>query len=111
VMHQQEREALTDQMIASLGLAHCRDTEIGSASTKKISGGERKRVAIACELVTNPSLMFLDEPTSGLDSETALRLVANLHRVAHEEGRGVVMSIHQPSSAMLEFFDRVIVLR
>ncbi len=105
-----ERELLTDQTIDSLGLGQCRDTEIGSASLKKISGGERKRVALACELVTNPSLLFLDEPTSGLDSDTALRLVASLHRIAHEQQRSVVLSVHQPGSAMLPFFDRVIVL-
>lgn len=111
VMNQEERQLMTDQMIESLGLSHCEDTEIGSVTTKKISGGERRRVAIACELVTNPSLVFLDEPTSGLDSENALRLVASLHRIAHEEGRSVVMSIHQPGAAMLQYFDSVIVLR
>lgn len=59
-------------MIKELGLAHVADTMVGSQRIKTLSGGERKRVAIGVELITDPSLILLDEPTSGLDSFKAL---------------------------------------
>jgi ABC-type multidrug transport system ATPase subunit len=61
--------------LKELGLIGVKDTEIGSAIRKTISGGERKRTAIGVELITDPSLILLDEPTSGLDSFKALHIV------------------------------------
>jgi ABC-type multidrug transport system ATPase subunit len=61
---------------------------------KTISGGERKRLAIAIELVADQSLLMLDEPTSGLDSFNALRLVRTLHSLAREKGKTIVATIH-----------------
>ena len=60
------------KVCADLGLQKCLNTRVGSVFKKTISGGERKRVAIAIELLANPSLILLDEPTSGLDSSNAL---------------------------------------
>lgn len=60
------------KVCADLGLQKCLNTRVGSFFKKTISGGERKRVAIAIELLANPSLILLDEPTSGLDSSNAL---------------------------------------
>ena len=60
------------KVCVDLGLQKCLNTRVGSVFKKTISGGERKRVAIAIELLANPSLILLDEPTSGLDSSNAL---------------------------------------
>jgi ATP-binding cassette subfamily G (WHITE) protein 1 len=67
-MSAEEKNKRVEDIIALLSLGKCQDTPIGNAYLKGISGGERKRTAIAMELITNPSLLFLDEPTSGLDT-------------------------------------------
>ena len=72
IKEQDERVA---ELLDELGLNGVKDTLIGSAMRKTISGGERKRTAIGVELITNPSLILLDEPTSGLDSFKALQIV------------------------------------
>lgn len=64
-----------DQLIAYLGLAHVKDQPVGSVEQSGISGGERKRVCIAREIVAIPIAVILDEPTSGLDATTALSLM------------------------------------
>lgn len=67
-----------------MGLLHVRDVIVGDPLAKGISGGERKRLSVAMELLTSPRLLFLDEPTSGLDSVTALGLVMTLRALAAE---------------------------
>lgn len=68
----EEKDARIQSLIEDLGLKHASHTVIGSVLKKTISGGERKRTAIAVELITNPSIILLDEPTSGLDSFKAV---------------------------------------
>ena len=98
-------------MINYLGLQHVAHLRIGSVFRKTLSGGEKKRVAIGVELVTDPSILVLDEPTSGLDSFTALALYRMLHKFAHERGKTVVGAVHQPSSAAFHsYFDRLYIL-
>lgn len=63
------------EIIDNLGLVKCRKTLIGNQIMKGLSGGERKRTAIAVEMITDPQILFLDEPTSGLDSFTANKIV------------------------------------
>ncbi len=70
-----------DRVIKEMGLGHARKTLIGSPLQKGISGGERKRVCIAMELLTRPQLLFLDEPTSGLDSVSALSICSTLEQM------------------------------
>jgi ATP-binding cassette, subfamily G (WHITE), eye pigment precursor transporter len=65
-----------------LGLLACKNTRIGGATVKGISGGERKRTSIGYELITEPNLLLCDEPTSGLDSSTAYRIVKMLKKEA-----------------------------
>ena len=96
-------------MISELGLEKCQNTIIGNSFIRGVSGGERKRVSIAHELLINPSLLVLDEPTSGLDSTAAHRLLATLGALA-QKGKTVVTSIHQPSSRVYQMFDSVLVL-
>ncbi|XP_020203279.1 ABC transporter G family member 9 [Cajanus cajan] len=96
-------------VINQLGLSKCKDSIVGSAYLRGVSGGERKRVSIGQELLINPSLLFLDEPTSGLDSTTAQRIVSTLWELARG-GRTVVMTIHQPSSRLYYMFHKVLLL-
>ena len=97
-----------EEAIQALGLQKCRTTPIRKTAGS-VSGGERKRVAVACELLTNPAMMFLDEPTSGLDSTAALTLVKLLKDLA-SNGRGVVCTIHQPSTTLFSHFDKLMLI-
>ncbi|KNC77312.1 hypothetical protein SARC_10225, partial [Sphaeroforma arctica JP610] len=93
-----------DEVIDLLHLEKCRDVVIGNAMIKGVSGGERKRCAIAMEMVINPAVLFLDEPTSGLDTYTAFSVVQTLKQLA-ASGRTVVATLHQPSSELFHMFD------
>jgi len=95
----------------ALNLEKCADTYIGGEMIKGISGGQRKRVSVGVELVTNPKLVFLDEPTSGLDSDSAMGMVKLLRSVATRDGATVLCTIHQPSSEIFELFDCVLLLK
>ncbi|KAL7606525.1 hypothetical protein Lser_V15G19170 [Lactuca serriola] len=105
-----EKTEVADSVIAELGLSKCENTIIGNTFIRGVSGGERKRVSIAHEMLVNPSLLILDEPTSGLDSTAAHRLVSTLAGLAHQKGKTVVTSVHQPSSRVFQMFDTVLVL-
>ncbi|RYO91556.1 hypothetical protein DL763_004937 [Monosporascus cannonballus] len=95
-----------------LGIYHIRDSLIGSEEGKGrgISGGEKRRVGIACELVTSPSILFLDEPTSGLDAFNAFNVIECLVTLAKKYKRTVIFTIHQPRSNIVALFDRLILL-
>ena len=83
---------------------------VGGDILKGISGGERKRTSIAFELISNPTVMFLDEPTSGLDSLTTFIIVQYLRKLAKEENKNMIMTIHQPSSELFYLFDELILM-
>ncbi|CAG0919855.1 unnamed protein product, partial [Notodromas monacha] len=76
---------------------------------KGISGGEMKRLAFACEVLTDPPLLFCDEPTSGLDSFMAQNVVGVMKALA-EKGKTIVATIHQPSSELYAMFDRLLLM-
>ncbi|XP_017885889.1 ATP-binding cassette sub-family G member 1-like [Ceratina calcarata] len=88
------------ELLEMLGLSHCYDTLCG-----KLSGGQKKRLDVALELLSNPSVLFLDEPTTGLDSSSCSQCIALLKRLAKMERRMVICTIHQPSALLLEMFD------
>ncbi|KAJ0412725.1 hypothetical protein ATCC90586_002355 [Pythium insidiosum] len=106
-----QRQERVDAVMAELGLAASRETTIGDAvlGKKGLSGGQRKRLSFATELLTNPSLLFVDEPTSGLDSFMAETVVLQMQALARR-GRTVIATIHQPSSDLFAVFDRLFLL-
>ncbi|MFQ3579310.1 MAG: ATP-binding cassette domain-containing protein [Bacteroidales bacterium] len=98
-----------NEMLANLGLYEIRDMKVGNPLNKKISGGQRKRLNIALELIREPAILFLDEPTSGLssrDSENIMDLLKELSL----KGKLVFVVIHQPSSDIFKTFDKLMIL-
>lgn len=81
-------------LLTQLGLQDVRTSQVGDQNRKIISGGERKRTAIAVELITDPSVLLLDEPTSGLDSFRAYSIIKFLRDLARNEGKTIISTIH-----------------
>ncbi|XP_057772605.1 ABC transporter G family member 11-like [Salvia miltiorrhiza] len=104
-----EKCEIIDNTILEMGLQDCADTVIGNWHLRGISGGERRRVSIALEILMRPRLLFLDEPTSGLDSAAAFFVIQTLRGLAKDQ-RTVIASIHQPSSEVFELFDKLCLL-
>jgi len=108
---------LTDEQVAdrvlrtlqSLGLHEAKDLKVGSPLDKTISGGQRKRLNIALELIREPSVLFVDEPTSGLSSRDSENIMDLLKELALK-GRLVFVVIHQPSSDIFKLFDRLLLM-
>ena len=98
-----------DEVLAQLGLTGTDNVLIGSPSRKGISGGQRKRVNLAMELLTDPSVLFLDEPTSGLSSEDTLAVLQVLRQLA-DSGKTILLTIHQPSLDAFRLLDNVVVV-
>jgi ABC-type multidrug transport system ATPase subunit len=103
-------EEICSRLMTDLGLMKCAETKVGDAKTRGCSGGEKKRLSLACHLVSNPKVIFLDEPTSGLDSYQALNVVQALKRLCEKRRTIVVCSIHQPRQKIVDLFDDVTVL-
>lgn len=102
-------EELNDKVLAllhDLGLIAAKDLKAGSPVNKFISGGQRKRLNIALELIREPDILFLDEPTSGLSSSDS-KAVMNLLREQAYRGKLIITNIHQPSSEIFKMFDRL----
>lgn len=99
-----EKQRLIDNILDTLHLKFTKLTRCGN-----LSGGQKKRLSIALELIDNPPVLFLDEPTTGLDSSSSLYTIKLLQGLARE-GRTIVCTIHQPSATVFEMFDHVYVL-
>lgn len=101
---QQSRRCIVATLVQDLGLAKCYNTQLSS-----LSGGEKKRVSLAVQMLTDPPFLFCDEPTTGLDSFSAGTVVAVL-RSFTLRGKAVLCTIHSPASGIFELFDRVILM-
>ena len=109
-MHKSEVRRIVDGTLDEMGLRECADRHIGTWHLRGISGGEKKRLSIALEILTRPRLLFLDEPTSGLDSAAAFSVVQTLRHLAVDGGRTIISSVHQPSSEVFALFDDLCLL-
>jgi ABC transport system ATP-binding/permease protein len=102
-------EAVVNETLQNLGLFEIKDMKVGSPLNKKISGGQRKRLNIALELIREPSVLFLDEPTSGLSSRDSENIMDLLKELSFR-GKLVFVVIHQPSSDIFKMFDKLLIL-
>ena len=105
-MPEDEIDRRVMKTLKDLGLDSVKDLKVGSPIKKYISGGQRKRLNIALELIREPVVLFLDEPTSGLSS-TDTEKVINLLKEQTYKGKLVIVNIHQPSSDVYKLFDRL----
>ncbi|MFV0554173.1 MAG: ATP-binding cassette domain-containing protein [Mangrovibacterium sp.] len=108
-MDAEQIEAKIEQTLKDFNLIEARDLVVGNPLRKILSGGQRKRLNIALELMREPSLLFVDEPTSGLSSADSEKVMYLLKKQCLK-GRLVFANIHQPSSDIYKLFDRVIVM-
>lgn len=107
-----DKDSITKRVLSvlnSLGLYETRDLRVGSPMDKTISGGQRKRLNIALELIREPSVLFVDEPTSGLSSRDSENIMDLLKELALK-GRLVFVVIHQPSSDIYKLFDKLLLM-
>lgn len=104
-----EKLGRADSVMDMLGLGHCGNTIVGSDTVKGLSGGEKRRLSIGVQMLTDPSVLVIDEPTSGLDAFTSRYIMSDLKRVAGT-GRSVFCSIHQPRGDIFEMFDQILLL-
>jgi ABC-type multidrug transport system ATPase subunit/ABC-type multidrug transport system permease subunit len=95
-----------NQIIHELKLERVADSIVGNNIIKGLSGGEKKRVSIGLNLVSDPSVIILDEPTSGLDSSIALSVMELIKNTCNQ-GITVILTIHQPSKSIFDLFDRL----
>lgn len=106
---EEELVAMVDKTLSNLGLLERKDLKVGSPLNKMISGGQRKRLNIALELIREPSILFVDEPTSGLSSRDSEN-VMDLLRELTLKGKLIFVVIHQPSSDIYKMFDNMVIL-
>ncbi|HKL31980.1 MAG TPA: ATP-binding cassette domain-containing protein, partial [Tangfeifania sp.] len=102
-------EKKVEKILHELELWSYKDLKVGSPLNKTISGGQRKRLNIALELIREPAILFVDEPTSGLSSTDSEKVTLLLKQQAHK-GKLIIINIHQPSSAIFKLFDKLWIL-
>ncbi|GAB5361047.1 hypothetical protein AAMO2058_000681200 [Amorphochlora amoebiformis] len=109
-MDETSRKDRIEFVLTATGLQSCKNTKVGSALIKGVSGGQRRRVSIAVEIMGSPRIMFLDEPTSGLDSKSAAEIMHLMGALAKSLDVLIVSVIHQPSSRTFLAFDLTLLL-
>ena len=106
----EQQQARVSEVMEEMDMTEAADVYIGDPLEGGISGGQARRLGIAAELINCPPILMLDEPTSGLDAATAYNLCRILGKYASEKKVSVVMTIHQPRSAMLQSISRLLIL-
>ncbi|KDP29717.1 hypothetical protein JCGZ_18652 [Jatropha curcas] len=109
-MSKSEKKERAETTIREMGLQDSVNTRIGGWSSKGLSGGQKRRVSICIEILTRPKLLFLDEPTSGLDSAASYHVMNRIVKIAKQDGKTVIASIHQPSTEVFELFHNLCLL-
>jgi ABC-type multidrug transport system ATPase subunit len=104
------QEKKVAKMLKLLKIEKCQNTKIGDNLNRGVSGGERKRVSIAVELLSDSPIIFLDEPTTGLDSYNAYEVIATINNLAKDTNKIVIFTIHQPASEIFQLLDKICVL-
>ncbi|KAG5289873.1 ABC transporter [Histoplasma ohiense] len=105
-----ERLERISTLLNAFGIQNQAKTLIGTPIRKGISGGQKRRVSVASQLITCPKIIFLDEPTSGLDSTASFEVMSFVQKLAKKNKIIVIASIHQPSTATFETFDKLMIL-
>ncbi|KAI8612487.1 P-loop containing nucleoside triphosphate hydrolase protein [Chytriomyces sp. MP71] len=105
-----ERLVRVEELLSQFGLTKCADSKVGDLFSRGISGGEKRRLGIAMQVVKEPKVIFLDEPTSGLDSAASFKVMQAIKDMARCKGCVIVCSIHQPSPSTYNVFDKVLFL-
>ncbi|ORX95355.1 ABC transporter-like protein [Clohesyomyces aquaticus] len=108
-MSRKQKDQKADEILLKMGLKDCADNLIGNDLIKGISGGEKRRVTIAVQILTEPRVLLLDEPLSGLDAFTASSIMDVLRGLA-DEGRTLLITIHQPRSDLFVHFGNILLL-
>ena len=103
-------EGVVENALDVMGLSNVSDTVVGDIFRKGISGGQKRRLSIAVELISGPEVLFLDEPTSGLDSASALAVISHLRKLAVRMNCAIISTIHQPSSKVWGLFDQFMLM-
>ena len=106
----EQQRARVREVMEEMDMTEAAATKIGDPLSGGISGGQARRLGIAAELINCPPILMLDEPTSGLDAATAYNLCRILSKYAQEKRVSVLMTIHQPRSAMLQSISRLLIL-
>jgi ABC-type multidrug transport system ATPase subunit len=106
---EEEIQQVVERALVDFDLVEARDLNVGDAFTTILSGGQRKRLNIALELIREPSILFVDEPTSGLSSADSEKVINLLKRQTFK-GNLIIATIHQPSSEIFKMFDKLLVV-
>eukprot|EP00042_Codosiga_hollandica_P040375 m.347036 g.347036 ORF g.347036 m.347036 type:complete len:783 (-) comp55845_c0_seq4:879-3227(-) len=109
-LSKEEIDERIQALLTDLAIDHVANSLVGSEMIRGLSGGERKRLSIALQLIGDPYFLFLDEPTTGLDSRNSLIVMERLKAIAMAQQKTVIFSIHQPRPAIYELIDRVMFL-
>ncbi|EEA26863.1 ABC transporter, putative [Talaromyces marneffei ATCC 18224] len=105
-----ERNDRVQLLLNAFGIQEQAKTLIGTPIRKGISGGQKRRLSVASQLITSPKILFMDEPTSGLDSTASYEVISYLKKLARRNNLIVIASIHQPSTSTFELFDKLLLL-
>ena len=106
-MPRSEKKERAETAIREMGLQDAMNTRIGGWGVKGISGGQKRRVSICIEILTQPKLLFHDEPTSGHGSAASYYVMSRIAGLDQLHGRTIITSIHQPSSEVFALFDNL----